>query len=274
MTCRDFRKYISAYVDHEVGVERALELEEHIQACERCKRSLELERWSADLVRQCYPQAPCPTTLEGRIRAVLARPRRLWPVVTATTAVVAAGLLLWFATQLTRTEASLPRRVAVAAELYDEWVRGRLVLSARADEASALDEWLARQLAFYPPGALRAPHGFTPVGVKVVKDGGDQFGVVVYRSENGPALLLIAARQSEPKRPRREADAAGFLRYARGNQKLISWNHGPLSYVLVSRGTHDGAQACGTCHSGVRSDRLADFPGRLGATEGRGNDGI
>ncbi len=263
MSCSEFRKYISAYIDHEISVDRALPLEEHLQACATCARRLQLEQWLAELVRYSYPRVPCPPALEDKIRKALMEQTTARPFLRALVAVAGsvAVVVLWIVVQMLRPAGTLPPRVALAAELYEELLRNELVLSVRSHDVATLDQWLSQRLPFYSRGALRSPEGLVPEGAGVVRLGSESLGAVTYRSPRGAALLLIGAAGQDPGgRHSVVLDGAKFHTFTVGRRKLVLWDHGELSYVLVSEGEHDGARACASCHTDVKSDRLVDFP--------------
>lgn len=268
MTCSDFRRYITPYIDHEISLERAVQLEEHVGTCPKCSRRLQAEQWAAESVRRYYSRVPCPPELEHVVRRALKErgPVHRWvrPAV-AVAGLATLGLLSMFV-GIRHATSSLPPRVALAAELYEQLVQEELFLPVRSRDVAELDRWLAQHLYFYAQGTLRpAAERFVAVGASVVHHGGEALGAVAYQSPSGPTLLLIA-----PVGPERTGDEtvrlgnSMFRTFTQGRRKFVSWSHGTLSYVLVSNGEHDGARACASCHSGVRSDRLAEFPSMVG----------
>ncbi len=268
MTCNEFRKYISAYVDHEISVERAMQLEEHVQACSACSRLLQAEQWVAESVRQFYPRVACPPALEERIRnavvdrGALTRSLRLLPAAAGLAVIL---LLVWALARTPAPDRSLPPRVALAAQLYKELLKDQLPLSVRSHDVAVLDQWLAEHLGFYPRGTLRSPDGLLAEGAGVVHAHGEMLGAVAYQSPRGAALLLIGVAERGPGGGTTvAAKETAFRTFIQGRRKFVAWKHGKLSYVLVSEGEQDGARACSSCHTGVTSDRLADFPGVTG----------
>ena len=264
MSCRQFRKYISAYVDHELSAELAVALEEHLAGCPSCRRRLEAERWVADALRRSYVRQPVPPRLQASVAAALERqaspePRRHW--LAAAAGLAAAAVLFAVAWNRSPQAGVLPPQAALAAQLYEQAVAQQFVLELRTANASEADLWLATNLPYYPAGSLRPPTGVQLEGVATVWEGQRRFGAVLYRAEGKPVLLLVA-----PLAEQSATEAVGgartvrFHTYETGGRKLVAWSHGSLSYVLVSQGTHDGARACASCHAGVESDRLRDFP--------------
>lgn len=262
VTCKEFHKYVSAYVDHELRLELAVALEEHATGCNACSRRLEAEQWTAAIVRSCYVQHPLPPGLVERIRLRIGErqrgSRRPWGVVTAVAALVLVALVP--AVQWSKKRFIAPPQVMAALQLYEDVLAQRISAEVNTADAAAADRWLAQKFPFYSPGLLRTSSEMELAGVAAVEVLGRQAGAVMYRAQNGPALLLITAKEDLPGNGRGVyVGNTEFRLFHRQGRKVLMWNHGAVSYILVSRGQHDGAQACASCHENVHSDRLNEF---------------
>ncbi|MCX8070839.1 MAG: zf-HC2 domain-containing protein [Candidatus Binatia bacterium] len=268
MNCNEFSKFLSAYVDHELGVDRAVELEEHLEGCQACARRLQVEQWIAESVRRHYVLDDCPPALEQKVRALLVEREASWRWIVpsaAVTALLAAVVVAWLALHGGGSNALVSPRVALADRVYEAVRSGEMPLLTRSADAAVLDRWLAERLVFYHPGTLRLPDGMVPEGANVLRAEGEDVGVVVYRSGNGPAVLVVAAKRDLPAQGARvRLGRSEFRTFAHNGRKFIAWNHGEVSYVLVSEGEQDGARACASCHAGVASDGLKDFGRSVG----------
>jgi anti-sigma factor (TIGR02949 family) len=266
MSCNDFRKYITGYVDHELSVDLAVALEEHVEKCSPCQHRLQAERWVADAVQRYYVRQPVPERLQASLAMMLSRAagdtmRRRWLAAVAG-GLAAAVVLLAVAWNRSPQGRALPPQALLAAQLYEQAVAEQFVLELRTAEANEADRWLATQLAYYPTGSLRPPIGMRLEGATTVRGAGLQrLGVLLYRAEGKPVLLLVAPAETHgPTEGNRRVGNTQFRTYQSRGRKLVAWSHGSLSYVLVSQGPQDGARACASCHAGVESDRLRDFP--------------
>src|SRR5262245_21845203 len=71
MTCADFEKFVSAFVDGELDAHTAHDFERHAQECGTCRSVLEDERRVKAMVRAGLRTVTAPADLRDRIRASL-----------------------------------------------------------------------------------------------------------------------------------------------------------------------------------------------------------
>ena len=94
MNCAEAARLLNPYVDGELELMTSLAIEEHVQACARCRASLEgLQATRAAISRHCEFQ-PAPDSLDSRLRARAAHEEgRGWrDVLRSPLAVAAPGL--------------------------------------------------------------------------------------------------------------------------------------------------------------------------------------
>src|SRR5512142_1846738 len=71
MNCERVRSLLGAYVDGELDLVTALEIEEHLRGCESCRREYRLLMDLHEATRAPSLQYSAPPRLESRIRASL-----------------------------------------------------------------------------------------------------------------------------------------------------------------------------------------------------------
>lgn len=74
MKCQDARKWISPYLDSELGQTKTFEVSEHLRVCPHCAGRFEAERRADELIRGKLEQDRMPAELWRRISRDLAAP--------------------------------------------------------------------------------------------------------------------------------------------------------------------------------------------------------
>jgi anti-sigma factor (TIGR02949 family) len=74
MNCDETRKLMHGYLDKEIDLARAEEIEKHLQGCAACKALYQRENLMQVLVRERARYYTAPAGLEARIRAALPKP--------------------------------------------------------------------------------------------------------------------------------------------------------------------------------------------------------
>ena len=262
MRCEPFARLLPAYADNELSVESALDVERHLRTCTPCHTALERQRALAHAVGQLYPHAPLPPGLEDRVRRRLrtAPGRSLWVRGLALAAAVLLGLgVVW---KLARTHtagtgtAGTPASVLAAAEMH----RHAVPLAIRSSDAAAVNAWLRTALPFPLNDAVRPTPDFTLLGAATVDLAGERVGYVEYRRDAHAVSLFLLPPRTWPAAGRTiNVRAIDFHLFTVDGLTLVTWNHPPLSYVLVSDLGAQGAQACAVCHDSVTD--AVGFPG-------------
>lgn len=101
--CEKIREYFDAYVDNELLVETDLQVLQHLESCDRCKRVLDERIRLKRAVQRVVEQQQVPDTLVTSVqnairgagrRRFLATQVRRWPVIAAATLVLSTGLVI------------------------------------------------------------------------------------------------------------------------------------------------------------------------------------
>jgi anti-sigma factor RsiW len=225
------------------GDERAA-VEEHISGCERCRRELEVLRWTRQTVRGAATADSLPPTLEGQIQAALdsedagaAAPtparRPAWTVPLAAAAAIALLALAW---AVLRPATDVPARVAGDFAAYRA---GSLELERVAADVGGLEDFFSKQdLPFEARVLDLAMMGYEPVGGVVHRVDGEPSALFVYRGPDGQILLCEMYRGRVEDLPdeaeRRSNDGIDFRVYDREGRTIVAWQEGRVVCILVS----------------------------------------
>jgi len=220
------------------------EVEEHVAACERCRRELEIVRWARRTLRDTATSETAPETLEDEVRASLdredgvvgapaPRPRRPWLRPLAAAAVlVALGLAL---PSLWPTP-DVPTRLA---RDFVDYRAGRLTLGRTASDVATIEQFFSEQgLGFEVRVLDLAMMAYEPVGGRVHQVGGEPSAFFVYQGPEGQVLLCEMFRGRVTDLPeeagRRTNEGIDFRIYERDGKTVVAWQEGVVVCVLVS----------------------------------------
>ena len=240
MTCRDLRAGLGAHLDGELGLERSLEVDEHLAFCMECQWAYAKERELKTLLRTRIPREPAPEGLRERIRAAVWRShrrerwlstRRLagWAVPVAALLLVALGVTLW--------ERNAP------PPMVNELVAKHLMysrLDAPAEIVSASQEavsgWFKGRVRFDVVVPDFSPSGIRLVGGRLADLSDRPVAYLLY--EKGRNLVSLFAFPSRglalPARGWVRVGEAQFYVTEVKGAEVVLWTQGELAYALVS----------------------------------------
>jgi anti-sigma factor RsiW len=232
-------------LDGRLAQDRRADVESHLAGCERCRRELEVLRWTRQTLRDAAATAePPPATLAEEVEAALdredegagtpappARPAwRLWLAAAAVLAVLALAL------PFLRPTTDLPARLG---RDFADYRAGRLTLERTADNVQSIEGFFSEQgLGFEARVFDLAMMGYEPVGGRVHSVEGEPSALFVYRGPDGQILLcemfrgLVADLPEEAER--RSSRGIDFRIYDRDGKTVVAWQEGVVVCVLVS----------------------------------------
>ena len=231
-------------LDHRLDPAKRAEVEAHLADCDRCRRELEVLRWTKDLLRSASgSELPLDfgtrlsTALDDEDRARRAAPdrtrlRALAAFVAAAAAIVAA---IWFAGR-SPTEA-IPR--AIAGELRQHG-SGTLPLEILSADPAALEAHFAGKLPFPMKVYDLNMMAYPLVGAAVRPVSGRAGALVAYRGPEGLSLLCRMYEGSLAELPepaaRRGNEGIAFHVYRDSEVTLVFWTEGSVVCVLAGDG--------------------------------------
>jgi len=240
--CARFRHAFpfEAYLNGELLPAVALDVQLHLDRCEACQQTVEVEHALRRRLRRELRRIPAPGDLEGRIRSrIVWRDRRerltrslRWIALGTLTSAAILALVLWsFGVDLSRSD--LVEDLVSKHRLYS-----RLDTPAEMVSDSRLEvgNWIRRQLALSIPVPDFSQGGFRLIGARLGSYRGSPLAHLFY--EKGRALqslfILPASNVSLPRQGWTTLDGHHVaMRQFAGHQVLVG-RSGRVIFVLVS----------------------------------------
>ena len=228
MSHQEIQERIHPYVDGELDVTNAREVELHLRACEQCRGLEQRIRALSDALTRGAPAYRAPAGLRKNVRAVLhreAKPaRQNWWLVFATGAACALLLLVFAISQTTRAS-----RNTIADEVVANHIRSLLathLVDVASSNQHTVKPWFNGKVNFAPEVRDLAANGFPLVGGRLDYFNGKTVVALVYERNKHPINLFIVPaptnRASEPST------------VTRRGYNLIHWAGGEMDYWAVS----------------------------------------
>ena len=237
MTCAEARTLLGAYMDGELGIERNLEFERHLESCPSCRAELASRRALSASLRNKLDYHSAPLALHRAVRQDLARAaaasighapvmRRALPPWMR----MAASLVLVAGLSSALTYYGAPRGGDVIPdEVFASYVRGvqsgdRIVDVVSSDKHT-VKPWLDAKLDFAAPVKDLSNDGFPLVGGRVDYIGGHTVAALVYQSRKHVITLFTWPTQGQAK---------PIATSMRRGEILAQWLDGTMTYWAIS----------------------------------------
>lgn len=232
MDCAEARPLIDPYLDGELGVERSMAFERHLEGCDACSGALAGRKALAAALRGKLAYEPAPLSLQRAVRAGIKRAegaghaRRApqpWLRLAASFLLVAglSSALTWYVA---------PRNAdLVPDEVFASHVRGMLSERGGIDVASSDEHtvrpWFATKLDFAPAVKDLGTEGFPLLGGRVDYVAGRTVAALLYQHRKHVITLFVW-----PSGER----ALALETSVRQGDNLAHWSDGAMSYWAVS----------------------------------------
>jgi anti-sigma factor RsiW len=232
VSCEHTRKWLDAYVDGELDVEKSLAIEQHLGACPACRKLHEARRGVRIAVQSQARYFTVPDPTARRIQAQLDRagggdrslPARGWSL--AATAAIAAllgsGVTFWIG-QASGEDALA--REAVANHSRSLMVAGRITDISSSDQHT-VKPWFNGRVDFSPPVADLTAQGFALVGGRLDYLDNRPVAALVYRHRQHLINLFVW--------PDDKSAVAPMRALARHGYHVLHWSGGGMRYWAVS----------------------------------------
>jgi anti-sigma factor RsiW len=251
MTCAEARAWLDAYLDGELDVARAVEIERHLAECPDCAAMLASRRALGRALRGALDCAPAPPALQRAAERAGTSSSPSWLRLAASFLLV-AGLssgLTYYATMRP------PESAAIADEVFASQMRAAQAESRLIDVVSSdrhtVKPWLDARLDFAPPVKDLAASGYALVGGRIDYIGGHRAAALVYRLRQHLITLFIW-----PSSEGRQAIAASSAR----GETLARWSDGGMAYWAIS--DMPAADLLAFCRDFAGAGPAAEPPGR------------
>jgi len=230
MTHEQIPELIHPYVDGELDVVNAREIEQHLTGCSDCRRLEQRVQFLRTALRKNAPAYGAPESLRKNVRRALkreAKPERAsfppWLVLTTGAAFVV--LLLSFAFYQT-TRAS---RNAIADELVANHVRSLLathLVDVVSSDQHTVKPWFHGKVDFAPEVRDLSANGFPLVGGRLDYLHGQTVVALVYRWNKHPINLFVEPTSMNGNTAPSTLTHRGY--------NLVHWTHDGMDYWAVS----------------------------------------
>lgn len=232
MSCTQPRDLVHAYLDHELDLERSLEVEQHLRACAVCSEAYEEGRRLRARLGEGGLYFAAPADLRQRIREAVREPRGATRPSSFGRRARAIGLSAALAAAVALSVAPLLRRPSATEPLLDELVSAHvrsLMADHLTDVASSdrhtVKPWFDGKLDFSPTVVDLADRGFPLVGGRLEYLRGRPAAALVYARRKHYINLFVWPSANE--------DAGGAPRSSRGFNS-VHWNSSGATYWAVS----------------------------------------
>jgi anti-sigma factor (TIGR02949 family) len=212
MTCEEARQLMHAYVDDELDIATALQIEKHLPQCPNCRRELEAARVIGRAVAQPAAYHPAPSALRERLqRAIRAetgeaetspKPKvaTSWWMRPMAFSGLAAGLLLMIGLSIVFFPPGAPS--GQVDELVASHVRSLEadhLLDVASTDQHTVKPWFDGKIEFAPPVIDLAPAGFPLIGGRLDYLQEGKVAALIYRRNKHIINLFIWPGSASPQ---------------------------------------------------------------------------
>jgi anti-sigma factor RsiW len=228
MTCTEATHLIGPWLDDELDVRSAVELEGHVTQCSACAREKSELFALRDTARERLPRFDPPPGLEDRLLSALREaaaprrpPARRWlreAVLMAAAACVAVTAMV-----------SLQRGSGPSDEVVDAHLRslqaGHLTDVTSSDQHT-VKPWFQDKIDFAVPVRDFAAEGFALIGGRLDRLSGRPVAALVYRRRQHLLNVFVCPTSAGHDDPVRSVSSRGY--------RVSSWTQGGLQYRIVT----------------------------------------
>lgn len=252
MDCEEVRKYIYAFLDDELDVERNLDVLEHLNICTDCGERFEEEKNFGQLVRNSLLRSPVPETVKSRIHqtilATSSRPAKRIGLLRSLLLVglvgLAAAALAWLFGVLCSSLAARPESSLMKASLdrHRKYLRDELPMEIVSQDADAVSVYFRTKFGFAIAVRSLASEDFHLVGGRLCHLVGSPAACIVYHRPGGakvpPCTLSLYILADKPSLALGETARieGGLAVYSAESTPVVAWRRMGILSALVSDG--------------------------------------
>lgn len=225
MNCNEARKWLSPYLDSELGSTKTFEVSEHLRQCPRCAERFESERFVDETMRTRLEKDAMPAEIWSRIAREVAAPAwfRRWRSGAGWALAACVALVFIGALTLTRGPGA-PAEPWIVHHFAEAAPGDRPYVPAAAEVDTArrvLREEYGLRLATTPEEGAVGHHRMELVSVTSRRDArGREFAEVRLNCCGRPVLMVLARPSAGDWAEPLEALPAASESYALGNRTL------------------------------------------------------
>ncbi|MEP7072213.1 MAG: anti-sigma factor [Verrucomicrobiota bacterium] len=235
MNCDEALRLLDAYHDGELDLAHALEIEQHVNACEKCARALQnLRVLSESLATAAYPSPDNlrETVLPKLQTRSIERPRRAFDPMTAL-ALAAAVLFGFFLAQILARHSVETNLLATLTDNHIRSLTGTHLTDVVSSDQHTVRPWFEGKIDFAPPVEDLSAQGFPLVGGRLELISGRSVAALVYERRKHFINLFIW--------PNDKSEAIAAKTPQRG-YNVVHWARNGMGYWAVSEIAADELQ--------------------------------
>jgi mycothiol system anti-sigma-R factor len=194
MNCDQVHQLLHAYLDDELDLATALQIEAHLPGCLNCRNELEASRTVQRAVAQTAPYYAAPPELRARLqqairaeslgagpvpRAKIVRP--WWKHSLAFSAIAAALVLASATVLLVWQQRAVNPEVAELVDAHVRSLEASHLLDVESTDQHTVKPWFTGKLDFSPPVVDLAADGFPLIGGRLDYLEHKQVAALIYR---------------------------------------------------------------------------------------------
>jgi anti-sigma factor RsiW len=228
MECKRAQNLIDPYFDQELDPLHAMEVEAHVQECERCAALLKARDTLRQALRTRLPYYPAPVSLR---RKVAGNASRFWrPFALALAACIVLMVGAWSWTLLTPLGRHADSSNQLADAIESDHLRSLLNPDHLTDVLSSskhtVKPWFAGKLPFSPPVNDLAAEGFPLLGGRLDVLDFHPIAALVYQRDKHIISLFIWPSDHTLVPPRAITTAHGY--------HIVCWTAEGMEFWAVS----------------------------------------
>ena len=253
MSCLETENLLHAYVDGELDLVRALEIERHLVECLTCGQSHRNQLALRSEIRSCAAYYKAPERLRRRINAAVRQQeeadlrgshgRSLWsvrwpvwalPTLAACLAVIA--LVGWYDAVLIKKSPKLARSDVLTQEILASHIRSLManhLTDVPSSDRHTVRPWFGGKLDFSPPVEDLSSQGFPLLGGRLDYMDGRPVAALVYQRRKHFINLFVWPQATESRQEL----------ITKQGYHLLHWSAAGMTFWAVSDVDEPGLQA-------------------------------
>jgi len=225
VSCETIEPNLEAYVDHELDSESAQSVREHLEDCDRCRKTF-AEYQALGRTIRAAPYYTAPDNLRARIVAQTTRSTTTRRILTWA---AAAALIISVGGGLTLVRTASGRRDAMVEQVVDGHVRSLMadhLFDVRSTDQHTVKPWFLGKLDFSPTVVDLAAIDFPLVGGRLDYLSGRPVAALVYQRRQHTINVFVSPADNASSEATEARTVRGF--------HVHHWTRDGMSYWAFS----------------------------------------
>jgi anti-sigma factor RsiW len=240
MNCEDFRIYLPAYLDDELGVAESLRIQKHLAECADCRQAQDQQLALRSALRDPELYAHPSTDFSQRIAAAVrraakeeARSRRPawtgwlgigWVAVAAALVVVGTVGALLLMNRLRSSHEQVIASAVLSGHIRS--LQAEHLVDVPSSDRHTVKPWFQGRLDFSPPVPDLSEMGWTLIGGRLDYVDARPVAVLIYQRRMHNINVFVWPNHDSADNTIKQEDAQGY--------QILHWNGADMTYWVVS----------------------------------------